>query len=136
MNDSKKESLATLRICSTVITAKEIQNILNVVPDRSCEKGDLISKRSPKPSYMQHAMCLYESKLPDTEPMEAHLEKILLFIEKKMQQLKLLQQNCDIDIFCMYSTSNGQGGITVTKEVLQRLVQFPIDVTFDLYLSE
>jgi hypothetical protein len=81
-------------------------------------------------------MWLLESPLAGKSPIEQHLDWIARFLQTHQSQLSSLETSCDVDAFCLYSSDNGQGSICVSKSLIQQLRDFPIDLVFDLYLSD
>jgi hypothetical protein len=50
--------------------------------------------------------------------------------------IRELQGECELDIFCAYSSENGQGGFTLEHETLKELAAYPVDLSIDLYPPE
>ena len=65
--------------------------------------------------------------------LRAQLSWILDFIEPRLSVLLELSLTCEIDIFCGFSSENGQGGCTFDHAVLERLGKIPFSLTLDLY---
>ena len=58
---------------------------------------------------------------------------MLSLVEAKRSQLDQLLPDCDVEVFCSYSTFNGQGGFVLTHELAERIAGSGVDVVFDLY---
>jgi len=123
---------ANLRISSDIVSATDISTILETNPDKSSEKGDLISSRTPKPAYRKHAIWILESGVNETEPLNKHLLAIARFLDDKKKQLPSLS-NCHIDIFCGLFANSEQIGFSVDRHVIQALSKFPVDIVIDAY---
>lgn len=132
MTDNKWNS-ATLRISSNTISAAEITVILGVKPTNSYEKGTPVSSRNPKSLLRQESVWLLESGLDNSEPLDTHIAKLISLVEGKFDLFKELIPVCHIDIFCGFSSENGQGGFVLDAGLLKRLTAIPVDIVFDLY---
>lgn len=130
-----KQAGISLRITSRSLSASRISEIIGQQPTRSFDKGDEITVRGRQRGSREHTMWLLESPLPGSSPIEQHLDWVARFLHAHQSQLSLLETTCDFDAFCLYSSDNGQGSICVSKSLIQRLRDFPIDLVFDLYLS-
>lgn len=135
MRDNEKWATASLRVHSRTMNAQEISLLLGEKPTRTAEKGQLKSLRNPKSAVFGEHLWLPESGLDSTQ-LEDHIRILVDFIEKKLAAFEALAANCEIDIFCGYSASNGQGGFVLEANLLKRLTVIPIDIVIDLYNSE
>ena len=126
---------ACLRICSKTMNVTEITNTLATVPTKAHDKGTPFSSRAAKSRLRQESLWLLESSLDRLEPLDAHLEKLAVFIEEKAAQLKNLISECNIDIFCGVFSESGQGGFVLDSVLLKKISLLPIDIVFDIYVS-
>lgn len=76
---------------------------------------------------------ILESQLSHQEPIEAHIEYLLSFLERHSEGLERLQPDCQFNIVCRYSALNGQGGFTLDHVALKRLTTYPVNLCVNLY---
>lgn len=126
------KSATTLRIVSDSLSASEMTKILGVAPKKSFEKGDLVSKRSPKPSYRKSAMWQWESDLSETRSLNEHLLEVCRFLKEREETLPLLS-DCKMDIFCGVFSDSEQIGFDVDRDTIKALADYPVDLVFDAY---
>ncbi|NQY42023.1 MAG: DUF4279 domain-containing protein [Legionellales bacterium] len=128
-----KETCATIRIYSSSKTANDISTLLSIVPSEYTNKGDLRQGRFKS----EKTIFLYDSSLSKESNLENHINHLLNILEEKKNKLLEMSSDGDeIDIFCFFSTENGQGGFCLNTKMLQRLATLPVDISFDLYLSD
>ena len=133
MNASENSATATLRIHSMALRPEEISAILKSRPSQSFAKGEKMSPRNPLSAIFEENLWMLESELEASQPLEIHILWLADFIEQRLTAVKGLMRTCEIDIFCKYSSANGQGGFILEAEVMKRLASIPIDIIFDIY---
>jgi hypothetical protein len=116
--------------------ADEITTTLELEPTTSHDKGTPISKRNPNSKLRQHSVWILESGMARTEPLESHIEKLALLLKENESTFIQLSSSCEIDIFCGISSENGQGGFALEASLLKKLTAIPVNLIFDLYISE
>jgi hypothetical protein len=126
------EFKATLRIFSQGYTLVELTKILGD-PTRGYSIGDSYSRN--KKSREQTFWSLESSSLP-TDDFESHLNDITSFVNSKEQDLVNLRNKCELDIFCMLSSDNGQGSATLPSQVLKKVSRYDLDIVLDVYADE
>jgi hypothetical protein len=92
-----------------------------------------VHKSNPNRKIRQESSWILESGLDESEPLNLHINKLLLSIESKVERFKELMSVCDIEIFCGFSSENGQGGFVLDAELLKRMSIIPLDLVLDLY---
>jgi hypothetical protein len=61
---------------------------------------------------------------------------ILDQLADKVEILHRLQdEGCSMDIFCYWVSASGQGGPTLSPELMTRLAEAELEVGFDIYLG-
>ena len=123
---------ATLRISSTTRSAAEIVRVIGVEPTAQAEKGEPYSPRFPD-AKRREALCTYSSGLSSERSMEEHLGVLAEFVEAHEDALVALGADCQLEYFCGFASSGGQGGFTLSPELLRRLLRVPIELSLDLY---
>ncbi|MBF0478921.1 MAG: DUF4279 domain-containing protein, partial [Candidatus Omnitrophica bacterium] len=91
-------------------------------------------KRYPQ-KLRQENFWIYELTSDKTVQIEEQLEKMVNIIVEKKELIKKLS-SCDIDIFCGYFTSNGQGGICIESKIMAKLAELNIHLIFDIHATE
>jgi hypothetical protein len=133
MKENKTWATVSLRVHSRTRSVSEISNALETPPTSSVDKGARMSMRNPHSAVAEAYLWRLESGLDSTRPLEEHISHMVEFIERKSAALEMLGQDCEIDLFCGYSSENGQVGLVLEADLLKRLTVFPIDVVLDLY---
>jgi len=127
---------ASFRIYSETKSIKDISAKINALPTAYHEKGELLSKRNPKSKVREENLWILHSELSDQETLESHIRYFLSFLRENANGIRELHAECEFDIFCSYSSINGQGGFTLEHETLKRLATYPVDLSIDLYPPE
>ena len=127
--EDSKWARASLRVVSSTLAPKAIEQAFGVDSDSSYAAGDAVSKRGGLRTFNGFFL---ESGLPTNRPLNEHLEALLSRISPFEVALR---ENPELhaDIFCGFSSTNGQGGFTLATELLDRLADLGLPVTFDLY---
>jgi len=94
-------------------------------------KGEPVSKRST--AVLKQHWLFIESGLPTSEPLERHLTSLCDRLEPVASKLAAITDRCHYDIFCGFSSGNGQGGFTLSPGLLSRLAALAIELVVDLY---
>lgn len=126
------KSSATLRVTSESLSTSEMTEIFGVAPKKSFEKGDLVSSKSPKPTYRKAAMWQWESEIGDTKSLNEHLIAVCHFLKEREDKLPLLV-GCQMDVFCGFFSNSEQIGFDIDHRVVKALANFPVDLIFDAY---
>lgn len=65
--------------------------------------------------------------------LESNILEIVSFLDDRANTFQELRQSCDVDLFCMLSTNNGQGGALLSDAMMRRLVFYGLSIVFDVY---
>lgn len=136
MISDKKWSLVSICISSQTIDPAKISSVLNIKASSSHEKGELINRRNPNGPRRQENLWVLESDLDSSEPLEHHMKTMISIIENKIDSFENLIPHCKLELFCGFSSENGQGGFVLDSGLLKRATAIPIDIVFDLYPPE
>jgi hypothetical protein len=104
---------ATLRISSKTKRIDDICEKINARPSRVFNIGELCSKRNPKSKVREENLWLLKSELSDQETIESHIKHFLSLLKENREGIQELNTECEFEIFCSYSSLNGQGGFTL-----------------------
>lgn len=107
---------ATLRIHGDHVPFDEISQRLGVQPTDTHRKGEQRGPRSP--AYRDDAWHFAPS-LPETEPLERHIEALWQVVRPQVDYLKTLKQRFDIDVFCGYRSNCDMAGFEVSHKCLE-----------------
>lgn len=123
---------ACLRIGSTAGSAAHITRTLGIAPSSSHDVGQPRSHRDPRPWTSTH--WALDSDLPDTRSLEDHLAHLCDEVEPHAAGLsRLARDGYDIDWFCFVDIENGQGGVSLSPALLQRLAALPVELDLDIH---
>ncbi len=107
---------ATLRIFGDGLPFEEIAQRLRVQPTRLHRKGE---RRTPtSPGYREDAWH-FQPELPETEPLERHIEAIWSVVRPEVEYLKSLKELFKVDVFCGYRSNCDTAGFEVSHQCLE-----------------
>lgn len=125
------EIKATLRVSSEKLTLDELKSALGD-PTSGFSIGDEFSRGKRKREFSYWAWELDPEKKVS---LESHIYKILQKIDAHKESLSAMKNKIDVDIFCMLSSDNGQGGAVFSSKLIKLMEPHGIDVVFDLYME-
>jgi hypothetical protein len=125
-------SAASLRVFSDHLTPEELAAALGIRPDDSYRVGDRVSQRANPTAVRKTNAVFIHSGLAKSSPLEDHLSALLAKLGNA-GGLRSLAGRAKMDVFCGFSSGNGQGGFTLSPELLSRLAALGVEVGFDLY---
>jgi hypothetical protein len=125
---------ATLRIFSKSHTLSELTNLMGE-PAKGFSIGDKFSKGKKS---REHSYWSFDSSnIAPKSSFDDHLAEVLGFYEiKKGEILKLRDEGCAVNIFCLFSSDNGQGGTSLPSKTMGKLNELNLDLVFDVYADE
>jgi hypothetical protein len=107
---------ATLRIHGDDVPFEEISQRLGVQPTHLHRKGERRGPRSP--GYRDDAW-QFQPSLPETEPLERHIEALWQVVGAHVDYLKALKQRFKVDVFCGYRSNCDHAGFEVSHKCLE-----------------
>jgi hypothetical protein len=141
MNKIEEHSYATLCIHSTKLGAKDIAEALNMQGGKLQEIGQPVSSRLGS-RLADHSTWQLSSRIKenvtgidDEESIREHIEFLVRIMEQKQDAFKLLESECEFDIWCFMSGEKSNRGFDLGHDLIRRLSKFPVDLIFDIYLS-
>jgi uncharacterized protein DUF4279 len=126
-----KWSRATIRVISSTLDPQEIGEQLQLQSTRSHCKGDL--RRPGRSEKWLSSLWSLDSPLDDQRTMTDHLTYLLDLLEPRKELVKELSQNARVELFCGFSSDNGQGGFELDTCTLCRLAAVAVPLALDLY---
>lgn len=118
---------ATLRVKSEVLTLADISSVLGK-PTKGFTKGQEYGAAKKLREHTQWSLVVGED---DNLSLQECILKVIDFASDK--RLETLKGSCEVDIFCMLSSDNGQGSFTFDASIYERLVSAGLSITFDFY---
>ena len=108
--------MASLRIHGDGLPFEEISGQLGVQPTSVHRKGE---RRGPKsPLYLDDAWH-FQPTLPETAPLEKHIEALWEVVKPHTHYLKSLKSRHKLDVFCGYRSNCDHAGIEVPHSCLE-----------------
>ena len=107
---------ATLRIHGEGIPFEEITQQLGVQPTHLHRNGEHRGPRSP--GYRDDAWH-FQPPLPETNPLDRHLEALWQVVRPAVDYLKALKKRFQVDVFCEYRTNCDHAGFEVSHRSLK-----------------
>lgn len=125
---------ASVRIFTSEKDATFISTALGVKASRIHIRGEPVSKRNPKgPAYPETAW-IYDAPIDAAVELGRHIADIVNFLELRRADLDAIRDRITtMDMFCMFSSENGQGSAELDAGLLQRLAALRLDLIIDLY---
>jgi uncharacterized protein DUF4279 len=131
---SDKTTKASLRIFSDERDIQFLSKAFGVIPSTQHLKGEPCSKRDLQSGAFEQSVWIYESPLPDSSELHEHLTALLELLESRESAIESIRNRItSVDIFCMFSSENGQGSAEMSADLLRRLANQRIDLIIDLY---
>jgi hypothetical protein len=107
---------ATLRIRGDDVPFEEISERLGVQPTHRHHKGE---RRGPNsPAYRDDAWH-FEPSLPETQPLERHIEALWAVVQPAVAYLRSLKQRFKVNVFCGYRSNCDTAGFEVSHKCLE-----------------
>ena len=98
-------------------------------PTKAWSVGD----KKPRGGVQQWMLWELESGHDDTQPLDRHVESLLLTLEMKAETIRQLSMDYELTIQCVgYYPASGHG-INLSREVIRRASQLSLAFDFDFY---
>jgi hypothetical protein len=107
---------ATLRIHGDNLPIVEISARLGVQPTHSHRQGE---RRGPRSPGFRDDAWHFTAPLPETEPLERHIEALWAVVQPHVGYLKSLKQQYRVNVFCGYRSNCDHAGIEVPHTCLE-----------------
>jgi hypothetical protein len=120
----------TLRISSKDHSLEDLSSLLGK-PSRGYSVGDLYSRENKNREFT-----LWCKKSSSSESFELQLIEMLNFLESNESIIINLKESCEIDLFCMLRSNNGQGATKLSSPLMRRIAYHDLNITLDFYLSD
>jgi hypothetical protein len=107
---------ATLRIHGDNLPFEEISQRLGIRPTLTHRKGE--RRRPNSPPYRDDAWH-FQPALPESEPLEYHIESLWSVVKPEVEYLKSLKDRYKVDVFCGYRSNCDHAGFEVSYKYLE-----------------
>src|SRR5262245_46802261 len=107
---------ATLRIHGDGVPFEEISERLEIKPTNIHRKGE---RRGPRSPAWRDDAWQFQPALPETEPLERHIQALWEVVRPHVAYLKSLKQRFKVDVFCGYRSNNDTAGFQVSHKCLE-----------------
>jgi hypothetical protein len=107
---------ATLRIHGEGVPFEEIAGRLGVEPTHLHRKGE---SRGPRSPVWRDDAWQFQASMPETEPLERHIEELWQVVQPHVEYLKGLKRRLKIDVFCGYRSNCDHAGFEVSHNCLE-----------------
>jgi hypothetical protein len=124
-------SRCTLRIRSEAVPLATIVATMNAAPTRGHDASDAVGRTHPR--RRGDALACFESSLPGTAPLHEHIEELVELVRARAGAIASLRATCDIDLFCMVASENGQGSCILEPALMGELATLGLSLSLDLY---
>ena len=116
--------------------ASTVTDTLGLVPSSTHSAGERQGPRSE--SVWKSSYWNLKSDLPsDGDDLEAHLRKLVDLLGPKKHEIEqLVADGWELTWACFVSEDNGQGGVTLSPQILHDLGAFPGRLWLDIYTPE
>ncbi|MGI5504360.1 DUF4279 domain-containing protein [Lentzea sp. CA-135723] len=126
----RHEYKASLRVFSESSMLAELVAALGE-PDHGYDIGDPVSRRRTDGPRRTMSHWSLSSRAERTSPLDEHVAELVAFVEGRRREFEAL--GGDVDIFCgVFTADDAQGGFTFTTDLMRRLAELDLEVTFDL----
>ncbi|MCE9595700.1 MAG: DUF4279 domain-containing protein [Planctomycetes bacterium] len=129
------QTCASLRCATREPSAAFVGDALQCEPTRLYALGEPTHSRRPSSKPREESLWILESPLAADAPLEAHLEHLLAFVERRADAFDALRSRLvHADFFCLVGSGN-QGSLNFAPELLARIAARHIELALDLYLD-
>lgn len=114
---------ATLRIHGQDLPFDEISRQIGGEPTHQHRKGRCRGPNSPP--YRDDAWH-FQPSLPESEPLERHIEALWQVVRAHTEYIKSLKQRFKVDVFCGYRSNCDHAGFEVSHEHLELFIALEV----------
>ena len=130
---STNNNLATLAITSSILTAQDITDILQIQPTKSHEKGTSINLKNPGQVIRDKSSWLLQSKLSRELPIQEKLEEISTLIETNLIGFQTIEDRAEIEIYCSFFLKDKSDVFSLSSTIMRKISLITIDIIVAIY---
>ena len=133
-NPNCAETFASLRFFGDGLVPEQISDLLGLEPTEAALKGLATTSPSGKTRVASTGRWLLETRgQANSTDLEAHLVWLLDRLEATRAEPTSLPGVSQADVFCYWLSATGNGGPSLSPQVLSRLAHLQLRLNFDLY---
>lgn len=122
----------SFRVSGPHLDPDEVSRLLALEPHHQHRRGD--ARSSPRYAPYRTGLWTWQTSLPETEPLEAHLSLFLDTFEPKAEALKQLQESgWEMDLFLGVFGRPVNFGFSLAPDHLYRIGKLHLEMSFDIY---
>lgn len=130
---SCSRTYATLCIYSEKVTADSVSHELDIVPNRTVQKGQKLRLSTAE----RHGWFLGSQHQIDSKDLAAHIQWFVDQLSTKRDVLSGFYNNgCEIRIMCFWESATGNGGPILDHQLLKDLGEMSVDLHFDIWFDD
>jgi hypothetical protein len=133
MNSEQSYYRANICIKSKIISATDITKLLKTQPTKFHEKGTPINTRNFNSRLREESVWILDSEVIEEEVLSTHIEQLLSFIEKHINEFNELTKACEVEIFCGFFSDGNNGEVSLCSSLVKRLTIIPVDIVINFY---
>lgn len=123
---------ATLRIFGIIPDLAQLTADLRIEPTYSHRRGERRGERSPP--YKQDTW-LFSPPVPETEPLETHIEALWAAIKDRKEYLLKLKESMTVDVFLGYRSNCDHAGIEIPHTCLAMFIELQIPFGLSIIIA-
>ena len=123
---------AGLRVWSKEYTLVQLEDVLGPSPSGH-SIGDTYSRGKRK---REETLWTLKSSLLKVDSFESHLNQLVDFLITNKSVLSDLRHKCEMDLFCMLKSDNGQGTTMLPYKLMKKLSDHKLDLILDVYVDD
>ena len=134
LDDDMKWASVSLRLFGDRLPLDDVGTRLDLVPYRVGRKGEHLHGNPRYAQYESH-LWLWSVTSMHKVPLENQLALTMDVLEPRSDRLRALlrETGARAELFIGFSSGNGQGGASLSAELLERLAKLGLPLELDLY---
>jgi hypothetical protein len=131
-----RKTFATLRIYHDTVEPPEVTAVLGIKPTDFVRRGDTHGPSNRAATYKINGWFLSSENTVSSQDSLRHIEWLLPLVEPRRSQLGALrEQGHRMEISCYWLSASGHGGPTLTPDVMRRVAELGLGLSFDVYFG-
>ena len=136
LDDDTKWFAVSLFIMGDALDPTPLENLLGLQPDTVGIKGQpRMGKQGRQYAPYETNLWSYQEGSSSGIGFDQRIQSLFARLGHRVSELQRLSatEGVDVELFCGFSSGNGQGGDTLRPETLKLLVDAGLSLTLDLY---
>ena len=123
---------ATLRIMGVLPDLQLITDRLGLTPTQSLRKGQRVG---PASAPLEHDCWHYRPDVPESEPLEVHINALWSAVKKHRDFIKSLKREATVDVFLGYRSNCDHAGFQVPHTCLEMFIELEIPFAVSIIIA-